>query len=634
VKNLASHVPFLAVLACMAACGSNGSEDTAPETVDLVSAKCELTIDASQTEFDIPATYVGVALDRKYISGEAGAARLFDPSFPQHDELVNLLREIGVKHIRVLSDGARELPECTSWVVDPTPQQDADFFEAAANAGLGDQSITYSLHLFNEEQPSPTSDNVSAVEHLLAATYRPMIESFAFDNEPDWHWLYASHGPCFDPNVAAYLKAAGSTGYRDAWRDRQAAVVAAMKAAGGPPVPFSGPDTGSAFPVQGDEDTSIGGVPYTLRFAKDHEIDLATQHYYGATSTIADSWVKRANYVAGDVVADTQNHGVTYRCKENDPGSSVAPHASGRWDIYPPLWQKGASYARGDAVQDPTDLPDVYTAVLAEASSAAAPKGSTDWALDTAFGYPSARQMAMQMLDPQRPQDWQVLLDGALAKAPGWPQATGGLPLAYRFTEANAYSGGQDPASHSLAMALWSLDFFHWWAARGAKGVDPFTRLVQYNAPIFQDPTTQDLSAAPYAYGMRAFAEGSSGHTVNPSAVRFSVTQDRITAYAVVSSSHLYVTIVNKTFHSVGGIDETITLRLAHFAPTSARALVLESGDGDLADAVSSSVALGGATIPSAGTFAGVWNPMMVASDGSVELTVRAASAVVLDLTP
>jgi hypothetical protein len=255
------------------------------------------------------------------------------------------------------------------------------------------------------------------------------------------------------------------------------------------------------------------------------------------------------------------------------------------------------------------------------------------WGIDTNFGYPSARQMALKMLDPQRPKDWQTLLDKALAGVPGWPTAPGGGPLPFRFTEANAYSGGQDVRSQNLATALWSLDFFHWWAARGAQGVDPFTRVVQYNAPIFQDPTTGTLSAAPYAYGMRAFAEGSSGKTIKPGAVQFSMPQDRITAYAVVNSSHLYVTIVNKTFRSVGGINETITVRPSHFAATGARALLLESGDGTLADVGTNNVVLGGAAIPTAGTFAGAWSPVKVASDGSVQIAVRATSAVVLDLS-
>jgi hypothetical protein len=613
----------LAFLACLSACGSNGDEDTALQTEDVASGRCELTVDAAQTEHHIPATYVGMALSRGYISGDGMSERLFNPSAPWHGQLVNLLHESGVKHIRVLSDGARDTPDCKSWFSDPSAAEDADFFATAAAAGLGDRSVIYSLHLFNEEN---RSDNVTAVDHLLEASYSRMIESFAFDNEPDWEWLYRPN-PCFDPSVP------DRPAYFAAWNRRQSDVVQAMQKLGVPAVPFSGPDTGSNYPVLGGKYTGVDNEAFTLAFAQSHKINLATQHYYGATNTVVDTWTAGTNYVAGDAVADPGNRDVSYRCLENDPGSSVAPHRSPRWEIYPPLWDAGKSYDKYAVVQDPKDLPHVYQAVQPVSPNSGDPKGSSLWTLDPNYGYPSARQMALHMLDPQRLVDWQKLLDGALAEARGWPRAPRGGPLPYRFTEANAYSGGQDERSHNLATALWSLDFFHWWAARGAQGVDPFTRVVQYNAPIFQDPTTKDLSAAPYAYGMRAFSEGSNGTTVKPEAVQLSVHQDRITAYAVVNASHLYVTIVNKTFRSVAGVDEAITLRPSHFGPKSARALVLEAADGERANAGVSSVVLGGAKIPAAGAFAGTWSPVKVGSDGSLEITVRAASAVVLDLS-
>jgi hypothetical protein len=276
MKNLHSNVPLLAVLTCMAACGSNGghgTEGAVPQPDDLASGSSDLTIDAAATELDIPATYVGMALSRAYISGDGNSERLFNPSWPRRAELINLLHEIGVKHIRVLSDGALDLTACTSPFQEPDAGQDADFFSAAAAAGLGSHSVIYSLHLFNEEG---RSDNVKAVDHLAAAPYTPMIESFAFDNEPDWEWLYQPN-PCFDPNVpdrAAYFKA---------WNARQADVVKETAAIGGATVPFSGPDTGSSFPV-GTDDTGINGEPFTLAFAQSHDIALATQHHYGGST--------------------------------------------------------------------------------------------------------------------------------------------------------------------------------------------------------------------------------------------------------------------------------------------------------------------------------------------------------------
>ena len=542
-----------AVLLLVACSGSSGDGDVASSGAAIGKLTTTLSIDATRLGFDIPSTYVGLSFSRSNISGDGGGERIFDKTSddgnkdfdPQsYEHLVNLLQQIGVRHIRTVSDGAEDTAHGCRVLVDPTASQDDAFFRFAQDAGLGAASIIYSLHLFNEEKavsnPSSTANNVTSAKHIWSSPYRSMVESFALDNEPDWAARYRE--PCRDPSVRGYdpsvVDGVTSVGYRDEWT-RQANDV--RTALGDPTVPFSGPDTGSNYPVsQGKGDTSIDKVPFTLRFAKDHtdHIDLATQHYYGGN-----------------------NEGVL-----------------------------------------------------------------------------TAERMAEGMLDPARLGDYGKLFDAALAGAGDWPTKNG-KKLPFRLTEANAYSGGTDPASHNFATALWSLDTFHWWAARGCVGVDPFTRVVQYNAPIYQlrNPKTQllDFEAAPYAYGMLAFTQGSDGTTIDPGAIRFSSRNDRVTAYAVVNASHLFVTILNKTFRSVGSVDVTLTIDAHGFAAKHARKLVLESAPDTGGDASASTAVLGRATIPTTGSWQGTWDTnVKVNPDGTVgPVQVSAASAVILDLT-
>jgi hypothetical protein len=507
----------------LAACGA--PPDATPSTESSSAARAVVSttihIDTNRIGSAIPPTYVGMSITRKNISGQGGDA-LFDPARnPAYAELLNLVKQVRIRHLRTVSGDAKTEEG------DPTAEEDDNFFRFAKAAGLGERSIIYSLHLFNEEDHLPGTSNTISAKHIWGSPYRSMIESFALDNEPDWKGRYH-----LDPNIRGYFPSRGSIGYRDAWTRRYDEVQAAL----GRPVPpaaFSGPDTGSNYPVSTDaaSNTSIDGTPFTLRFAIDHRhhIDLATQHYYGGSNQ----------------------------------------------------------------------------------------------------GTLTAREMAEAMLDPMRLDDWQKLLDHALAGARTWP---GGLR--FRLTESNAFSGGLDPGSQCFATALWSLEYFHWWAAHGSVGVDPFTRVVQYNAPIFLDTRSGAFMAEPYAYGMLAFALGSEGTTVRPEAVSFSSKIDRVTAYAVVNSAHLYVTIVNKTFNSVGAKDASIVIHADGFVAKQARALELASAPGQSGDASVTSATLGGAKIPNAGDWSGTWTSVPVRGDGSIgPVSVPSTSAFVIDVT-
>jgi hypothetical protein len=237
--------------------------------------------------------------------------------------------------------------------------------------------------------------------------------------------------------------------------------------------------------------------------------------------------------------------------------------------------------------------------------------------------------MAVEMLSSKWPDNYELLLESALDRAHGWPPG-----LRFRMTESNSFSGGRDAPSQNFGSALWALDYFHWWAARGCAGVDPFTRVVQDNAPIFQVPGTGEFRAEPYAYAMLAFGRGSKGTAVDPTGLAFSAPYDWLTAYAVVDSAHLYVTLIDKTFNFVGSKDAMTTIRASGFVPTHARYLVLASAPGASGDASARSARLGGTEIPNDAPWTGTWQSTDVHADGTVgPIKVEATTAIIVDIT-
>jgi hypothetical protein len=628
---IAALIPAVALLGCGGtldadSAGDDGAlaEDAAPgDDAPVIGEPVTLAIDATRGGFAIPEDFVGISFSRDYISGNGTIQRLFDKASNHHyDHLVNLFRQIGIKHIRTVSGTAdADQP-------DPSAADDELLFQFAHEAGFAEHSIIYSLHLFREDprgsQP-PGTNNVTAAQHIWNSSLgRPLLEAFALDNESDWHYHYAG----LDPRIDGYGD------YRDEWTYLHQLIQDGLGNPT-PPAPFAGPDTGSSYPVKTDptSDTSIAGVPFTLRFAMDQRarIGLATQHFYGGSNTKPVTWAPGV-YRAGDIVADPKHGYVTYRSRVDNPSSKTHPDAAPTyWQKYPRGWSATASYQVGDDVQDAAAPARIYRCKKATSARSLHPSSDPEyWERDDTFPLLSGYQMATQMLSAAWLDDYQTLLDRALASAAGWP--TG---LRFRMTEANSFSGGRDEASHIFATALWALDYFHWWAQHGCVGIDPFTRVVQYNAAIFQT-SDGDFLAPPYAYGMKAFSLGSRGTSIDPSGISFSSALPWLTGYAVLGADHLYVTLVNKSFTQVEPHDAAVTLAAPDgFAARQARYLVLASTAGDApSDALERGATLGGALLPTTGEWQGTWKSAAVHADGSIgPLPVGAASAIVVELT-
>lgn len=481
-----------------------------------------ITIDASQLGAAIPSNFVGISVSSWSIDGDSGYTKCFTTG---NAEMVNLFKQIGVKHLRTIMDDAQ-----TNYP-DPSDAEIDAFFDFAAAAGVN--KVIWSMHLFNAETNASWSNNKAVASHIWSTTSpngtveSNLLESFAFDNEPDW----LGYMCCTDPDITGYYTPGSTGGYNGEWNSWRQTIAGVA-----PGAKFSGPDTGSKWPVGGDQNTSIGGVPFTLRFATDESPYLLTanQHYYAGGSA----------------------------------------------------------------------------------------------------GTNSVLDLAETCLSAARITDYGTFYSNALNGSASWPVNGTGSPLPYRFTECTAFDNHTNSGNQCFATALWGLDFYHWWAQHGCAGVNPFTRTAQYNAPIYFDGTNYIAEA--YAYGMKAFSLGSAGSAINPGQINiYNPGNANVTAYAVVNSNDLYVTIVNKTFNSVGAhlVNVAIPAPIG-FSVQNARYIVLSGGStpGSVGDATMDGACLGGAEIPNDGSnWAGEWAVLPV-SNGGITLPVQPTTGVIIDL--
>jgi hypothetical protein len=204
-------------------------------------------------------------------------------------------------------------------------------------------------------------------------------------------------------------------------------------------------------------------------------------------------------------------------------------------------------------------------------------------------------------------------------------RATG---LRYRMTEANDYLGGVAGASNAFASALWSLDYLHWWAARGAAGVNFHNKQWLLTDTIIPDPAAPaGYVTTPKGYGIKAFTLGSAGR-VKPTKI---AAPDglNLTAYCTGTADDDYVTIINKT-HGRGAADAAVTILPAGPGPHRAQVMTLSSGE--RSDAAGTSATLGGAAIAGDAGWPGTWSTLPAASGAGIALTVNATTAAIVKI--
>jgi len=203
----------------------------------------------------------------------------------------------------------------------------------------------------------------------------------------------------------------------------------------------------------------------------------------------------------------------------------------------------------------------------------------------------------------------------------------------FRIEETNSYyHGGARDASDTFAAALWGLDYLHWWAMRGAAGINFHTG----DQVAAADETTKCYYATfltsargyvmqPLAYAIRAFELGGHGRVV-PVRLQSAAAGLNVRSYAVLSSGgDLYVTVINKEQGS--GRNAMVTV-VAGAPFRSAEILRLECGGGVSAK---SGVTLGASAIRENGGWSGGWQRVIGnIRQGTATIGIPAASAAVL----
>lgn len=204
----------------------------------------------------------------------------------------------------------------------------------------------------------------------------------------------------------------------------------------------------------------------------------------------------------------------------------------------------------------------------------------------------------------------------------------GGLP--YRLEETNNYTGGAKEASDTFAAALWALDYLHWWAARGAAGINFHNRRWILNTTIYpvdarDDGLKSGYEIHPIGYGLKAFDLGGYGSPAavsmrNPDAVN-------LTAYAVRQPDNLFLTVINKKDPGASPRDAKVTIALP--LSSAASVMFLAAPDNDVA--AKTGITLGGASI-TGGSWHGTWATLPPDRNGHCTVMVRGSSAAIIRL--
>jgi hypothetical protein len=283
-----------------------------------------VTIQPPVTTAAIPADFIGLSFEITDLLPKPNEKyRQFSA---ENRPLVTLFRETGIKNLRV--GGGTAEPKSGNPANDarfpvPGPRDIDQLFTFAAAADL---RVIYTLRLLKGDQAQAV-----AIARYIAGHYASRLDSFSIGNEPDWHAYHSYEGRPMDPDI--YEVVSGEPGsaypsYLAKWRAFAAAIRQAV-----PNAKFSGPDTGSNYPVAGGKDTGFHGKSWTVNFAEDEKDSglltaILPHDYVGQSAqgvsipTAIDAMLSRqwvsANYPAlyDHVLAPVQATGLPYRMTE------------------------------------------------------------------------------------------------------------------------------------------------------------------------------------------------------------------------------------------------------------------------------------------------------------------------------
>lgn len=281
-----------------------------------------LTINTQSPGYQIPDDFTGVSIftGTQKLGHRGSSGNLFSPS---NTQLITLFKNSGIHHLRLGATGSTRS--------DSPNLDDSDIDSLFAFAKATDIKVIYSLHAMNGP----------ATAKYVWDHYRPWLDCFAFDNEPDGRALGGGSG----------AEAGRFAGYMDEWTTFARSVMNAA-----PGAMFTGPDAaGRALsPRFADAERYAGTLAFVTQHTyiggnpKKHNVDRQR----AIDSMLSNDWDSN-NYPALDhqVVLPVMKDGFSVRLTESDDythgvsGASDA-FASALWALdYMHWW--AAHSARG-----------------------------------------------------------------------------------------------------------------------------------------------------------------------------------------------------------------------------------------------------------------------------------------------
>lgn len=265
--------------------------------------------------YAIPEDFAGLSFESSNLNPDKQGQHLFSPD---NRPLIDLFKAIGIRNLRV-GGGTADGPEFKI----PGPADIDQLFGFAKAANL---KVIYTLRLLNGD----VHQNAQLAKYI-EQHYAAQLECLQIGNEPDWHSFHTSPGHDRDPKIVETVpESPGSAypSYLEDWRRFASAIVSLS-----PNAKFTGPDTGSDYPVPATKNTDDNGQSWTQRFAQDEKASgrlvSVTQHDYpgqsasgvsvdkAVESMLSQAWLKdRYEVLYEHVLEPVEKEGLTYRMTE------------------------------------------------------------------------------------------------------------------------------------------------------------------------------------------------------------------------------------------------------------------------------------------------------------------------------
>lgn len=228
-------------------------------------AHVTLGIDTTSHEFAIPSDFAGLGFETKSVLPDTYGVHGYFFT-PTNIQLITLLRNVGIRHIRVgggTVDGSGREEHCVTPI--PSYKDIDNLFEFARAA---DVKVIYSLRL--ENLASCENKNLAAEDAQIAKyiwrRYRANLDSFSIGNEPDVSEYHSRPGEPLDPAIYETKSGVPGTAYPSYFADWQRFANIIHKAV--PLAKFSGPDT-AVSDTSSFTPNPANGASWTQKFSED-----------------------------------------------------------------------------------------------------------------------------------------------------------------------------------------------------------------------------------------------------------------------------------------------------------------------------------------------------------------------------